>query len=349
MIPLLTIALSLISNVTDLAHMFVADQLDERPAFTFYFENRHEEASFALFDQYGDAQAGRAEGLLALRSLLAHRPREADEPAHGRDRQRRSRSTSASPASTWCRAIAPSRTARRTRSISSAARWTSTCRASRPRSSPTGCGRTSATSASATTRSRSSCTSTRATSTCAGSTPRRTARARTPSTPAACRRRGAAGRRADAGVRPHREAVAQAGRPRRRAARRGAEHPRLDVRPAPVLANGYSAAGTRRRSFFSSADSFVCRIDVEELDGVLEREQAPVVEVRRRVLDAAQREGLDRPLGAPAVEALDLEVVHRVVGEVRLRRVAARRTAPCRRTASRRAAPPASPAPGSGG
>jgi uncharacterized protein YcbK (DUF882 family) len=57
MIPLLTIALSLISNVTDLAHMFVADHLDERPAFTFYFENRHEEASFTLFDQYGDAQA----------------------------------------------------------------------------------------------------------------------------------------------------------------------------------------------------------------------------------------------------------------------------------------------------
>ncbi|HEY2746054.1 MAG TPA: DUF882 domain-containing protein [Polyangia bacterium] len=56
MIPLLSIALTLISNVTDLAHMFVPDHLDERPAFTFYFENRHEEASFALFDEYGDAQ-----------------------------------------------------------------------------------------------------------------------------------------------------------------------------------------------------------------------------------------------------------------------------------------------------
>ena len=30
MIPLLSIALTLISNVTDLAHMFVSDKLDER-------------------------------------------------------------------------------------------------------------------------------------------------------------------------------------------------------------------------------------------------------------------------------------------------------------------------------
>src|SRR5262245_39961831 len=57
MIPLLSIALSLISNVTDLAHMFVADHLDERPALTFYFENRHEEAAFAPFDQFGAAQS----------------------------------------------------------------------------------------------------------------------------------------------------------------------------------------------------------------------------------------------------------------------------------------------------
>ena len=56
MIPLLSIALTLISNVTDLAHMFVADKLDDRPGLSFYFENRHEEASFALFDEHGDAQ-----------------------------------------------------------------------------------------------------------------------------------------------------------------------------------------------------------------------------------------------------------------------------------------------------
>jgi uncharacterized protein YcbK (DUF882 family) len=58
MIPLITIALTLISNVTDLAHMFVSDKLDDRPAgITFYFENRREEATFALFDNHGDAQA----------------------------------------------------------------------------------------------------------------------------------------------------------------------------------------------------------------------------------------------------------------------------------------------------
>ena len=56
MIPLLSIALTLISNVTDLAHMFVSDKLDDRPALSFYFENRHEEASFAFFDEHGDAQ-----------------------------------------------------------------------------------------------------------------------------------------------------------------------------------------------------------------------------------------------------------------------------------------------------
>ena len=57
MIPLISIALTLISNVTDLAHMFVSDKLDDRPAgVTFYFENRHEEATFAFFDEHGDPQ-----------------------------------------------------------------------------------------------------------------------------------------------------------------------------------------------------------------------------------------------------------------------------------------------------
>jgi hypothetical protein len=36
--------------------------------------------------------------------------------------------------------------------------------------------------------------------------------------------------------------------------------------------------------------------EVEELDRVLQREQAPVVQIRRRVLDAAQREGLEDAL-----------------------------------------------------
>src|SRR3981189_1054465 len=36
--------------------------------------------------------------------------------------------------------------------------------------------------------------------------------------------------------------------------------------------------------------------EVEELDRVLEREEPTIVEIWRRVLDAAQREGLDRPV-----------------------------------------------------
>jgi uncharacterized protein YcbK (DUF882 family) len=57
MIPLLSIALSLITNVTDLAHMFVTEGNEERPAgITFYFENRHESATFALVDDLGAAQ-----------------------------------------------------------------------------------------------------------------------------------------------------------------------------------------------------------------------------------------------------------------------------------------------------
>jgi hypothetical protein len=38
--------------------------------------------------------------------------------------------------------------------------------------------------------------------------------------------------------------------------------------------------------------------EVEELDRVLERQQAAVVQIGRRVLHAAQREGLDRAVGA---------------------------------------------------
>jgi uncharacterized protein YcbK (DUF882 family) len=57
MIPLLAIALTLMSNVTDFAHMFVSEKLDDHPVgLTFYFENRHEEATFALFDPNGAPQ-----------------------------------------------------------------------------------------------------------------------------------------------------------------------------------------------------------------------------------------------------------------------------------------------------
>src|SRR5216684_2200248 len=68
---------------------------------------------------------------------------------------------------------------------------------------------------------------------------------------------------------------------------------------------------------------------IEELDGVVERQKAPVVQVGRRVLDAAQRERLDRAVAVhdQAVDhlllekALQLQIVHRVVGVMR-RRVA---------------------------
>src|SRR4029453_6202879 len=49
--------------------------------------------------------------------------------------------------------------------------------------------------------------------------------------------------------------------------------------------------------------------EIEELDRVLEREQPVVVQVGRRVLDAAQRECLDRAIrrAEPAVDQLLLE------------------------------------------
>lgn len=57
MIPLLSIALTLISSATDLAHLFVPEKMVQQPSgITFYFENRHEQASFVLVDEAGDAQ-----------------------------------------------------------------------------------------------------------------------------------------------------------------------------------------------------------------------------------------------------------------------------------------------------
>src|SRR6266446_5463335 len=38
--------------------------------------------------------------------------------------------------------------------------------------------------------------------------------------------------------------------------------------------------------------------EIEEFDRVVEGQQALIMQVRRRVLDAAQREGLDWPVGA---------------------------------------------------
>src|SRR6266850_6613368 len=63
---------------------------------------------------------------------------------------------------------------------------------------------------------------------------------------------------------------------------------------------------------------------VEELDGVLQRQAAAVVHVRRAVLDPAQREALDRAVARLVLqEALHVQVVHLVV-EVGRRRMAGR-------------------------
>ena len=65
--------------------------------------------------------------------------------------------------------------------------------------------------------------------------------------------------------------------------------------------------------------------EVEELDRVFQGQQAPIVEVRGRFLDAAEREGLDRPLDGRhhavdrlgLVEAIDHQVMHRIIGVIR--------------------------------
>src|SRR6266508_924873 len=65
--------------------------------------------------------------------------------------------------------------------------------------------------------------------------------------------------------------------------------------------------------------------EIEELHRVVQGQEPAVVQVRGRILDPAQGEGLDRPVhgGHPTVdqlraeEALGPEVVHEVVGVVR--------------------------------
>src|SRR6202158_5182660 len=72
------------------------------------------------------------------------------------------------------------------------------------------------------------------------------------------------------------------------------------------------------------AGQFRAEHQIEELDRIVERQQAPVVQVGRRILDAAQWERLDGTVTdfTHAVnhlrleEALGLEIVHQVVGVV---------------------------------
>src|SRR6266403_3211833 len=72
------------------------------------------------------------------------------------------------------------------------------------------------------------------------------------------------------------------------------------------------------------AGQFRAEHQIEELDRIIESQQAPIVQVGRLILDAAQREGLDGSVagGIHVVdrhrleEALGLEIVHQVVGVV---------------------------------
>ncbi len=63
---------------------------------------------------------------------------------------------------------------------------------------------------------------------------------------------------------------------------------------------------------------FGAKHQIEEFDRVIEGQQPAIMQVRRRLLDAPQREGLDRPVGCSPhivdhhglIEALCLQIVH---------------------------------------
>src|SRR5450759_226370 len=84
--------------------------------------------------------------------------------------------------------------------------------------------------------------------------------------------------------------------------------------------------GTKERDQIALllAGQFRSEHQIEELNRIIERQQAPIVHVGWRILDAAQREGLDGSVAdfIQAVdhlrleEALGLEVVHQVVGVI---------------------------------
>ena len=58
---------------------------------------------------------------------------------------------------------------------------------------------------------------------------------------------------------------------------------------------------------------FQLKNKIEELDGVLERKKAAVVQIRRAVFNPPQRERLDRPNTGFLQEALQMQVVHLMV------------------------------------
>src|SRR5258708_9238580 len=88
----------------------------------------------------------------------------------------------------------------------------------------------------------------------------------------------------------------------------------------------YLAEGAKERGQIARLlpGQFRAEHQIEELNRIIERQQTPVVQVGRLILDAAQREGLDGSVagGIHVVdrhrleEALGLEIVHQVVGIV---------------------------------
>src|SRR5690606_30808693 len=107
-----------------------------------------------------------------------------------------------------------------------------------------------------------------------------------------------------------------------RGARDAAMRPDARARSVPHRAGSELVHERRQRGLLLRGQPQL-QDQVEELDGVLQREAATVVQVRRAVLDAAQGERLDRPDRRLASEPLDAQIVHLVV-EVVGRRVAGR-------------------------
>src|ERR1700676_3378439 len=111
----------------------------------------------------------------------------------------------------------------------------------------------------------------------------------------------------------HRTPLAGAGGDRGRSRGRDVEAPRRS-----------EGAKERDQVALLLAGQFGAEHQIEELNRIIERQQAPVVQVGRRILDAAQREGLDGSVAdfIQAVdnlwleEALGLEIVHQVVGVI---------------------------------
>ena len=103
--------------------------------------------------------------------------------------------------------------------------------------------------------------------------------------------------------------------PARGVRRRDAEHERRAVLWATLEPHALKLAHVRDEVGLLLLAQLRAQHEVEELDGVLQRQQATIVKVRRAVLDAAQRERLHRPIAGLVDEAFKLQIVHLVISE----------------------------------